>query len=528
MKMKRRARKRERGVALLAVIALLIVFLIFAGAVVTQLAQEVNSAHNSGVSNRALSAADAGIRDMVVAIEEAAGKGQIDPGPITYKYPEAGAAPSVVKYQVQIDKKWDPLQPAGSRYYLISSTGTVDNGIEIQNRTVHALIQAQSVTTFGSASVYDTNQFNKPVWYTPDQSFNGPVYDGGPMNIEYDDTSATPIFGVNASTPNNPNWVDIQGGTTPTTLADWNSIVLGGQPDFTQLKNPIGLPDPSTNVVVASEAYYGDCCTMQKNGTYPNIPAGVYMNQHDAAASGGILTTGIYVNAPRATILGKSAGSVETFTVSSPSFATYQISIDFSGNTTTVVQSGVTKTYSGVPSGDNGPGTGNGAFFVNGNATLLQGTVIQGTYTLAVPDDGVVQRNITITGLGSITYNDPTKDELGIWANNVIVNTSDSNISIDASIIAGFPNEVETNGGFFNANCNRNTCGALNQGNLTINGSVMENMHGALGKFISIKPPVHTGFARVINYDARLASNPPPFYPVTGNYTIIAWEDEGL
>lgn len=522
----KRNKSQERGVALLAVIALLIIFLIFAGAVVTQLAQEVNSAHNAGVSNRALSAADAGVHQMIVSIEEAAGAGGPDPGPMTYKYPEPGAAPSVVKYTVSIQQKWNPLQPAGSRYYLVTSTGTVDNGIEQQNRTVSALIQAQSVTTFGSASVHDTNQFGKPVWYTPDQSFNGPVYDGGPMNVEYDDASSSPIFGVDVSTPNNPNWVDLQGGTTPTTLADWASIVSGGQPNFVQLKNPVGLPDPLTNAVVASEAYFGDCCSLKN---YPNISPGVYMNQHDAAGSGGSLFTGIYVNG-NATIKGQSAGSVETLTIKSPTgaFVPYQISIDFGANTTTVLQGGVTKTYTGVPSGNNGPGLGNGAIFINGNATLQQGTVIQGQYTLAVPDDGVVQRNITISGVGSITYSDPSKDELGLWANNVIVNTNDSNVAIDASIIAGFPGESATSGGFYNANCNANTCGNVNQGNLTINGSLMENMHGALGKFISITPPVHTGFARVINYDARLASNPPPFYPVTGNYTIVAWEDVGL
>ncbi|MBV8339257.1 MAG: hypothetical protein JO343_04875, partial [Candidatus Eremiobacteraeota bacterium] len=91
--------------------------------------------------------------------------------------------------------------------------------------------------------------------------------------------------------------------------------------------------------------------------------------------------------------------------------------------------------------------------------------------------------------------------------------------------IAGYPGEAATAGGFYNRYCNANTCTAGNQGNLTLTGSLMENMRGALGKFFSLSTWV--GYNRVINYDPRLGSHPPPFYPVTGNYTIIAWDDQG-
>jgi hypothetical protein len=238
------------------------------------------------------------------------------------------------------------------------------------------------------------------------------------------------------------------------------------------------------------------------------------------------LTTGIYVNGD-ATISGASAGATETLTIKG-SFPTYQVTIDFGKDTTTISKGGIKgPTYSGVPSGDNGLGAGNGAIFVNGNATLTLGTVIQGDYVLTVPDFSTIQKNIILSGSGDVTYNDPTKDELGLWANNVILNTSASNITLDASIIAGFPSEPKTNGGFYNNRCNASTCTAGNQGTLTLNGALMQNMRGAVGKFISQTPPVHVGFDRHINYDTRLASNPPPFYPVTGNYSIVAWDDEG-
>jgi len=509
--------KAQRGVALLSVIALLLIFIIFAGVVIVHMAQEVNTVRYDGVSNRALVAADAGIRNMIVAIEETIPTGVL-PGPISYTYPEAAGTPTV-SYTAKITGGWDPLQPVGDRFYLITATGSVLEGGQFFNRTVSAMIKAQSSTTFGSASNYGTNQFGKQVWYTPTQQFDGPVYDGGPMHVLYDDSSTTPIFQSSVQTPNTPVWSDVQGGTTPTTSGDWGSIISSGPSDFSIGGNPIGLPQPVSNMLIASEAYYGDAT---HTSSFPPCAA-ICMNQVPAEKGSGALTTGIYINGG-ATIAGVSAGSTQTFTVTG-GFGTYKIKIDFGSNTTTVTKGSSTATYSGVPSGDNG-GVGNGAIFDDGNATIKLGTTIQGQYVLTVPDFSTVQNDIFINGSGSITYNDPTKDLLGLWANNVVVTSAASNITIDAAIIAGYPGEAANSGGFYNLWCNSNTCTKGDQGTLTLNGSVMENMRGALGKFISAA--VHVGYDRHINYDARLGSHPPPFYPVTGNYSIIAWDDEGM
>jgi hypothetical protein len=495
----------------------LLIFIIFSGVVIVHMAQEVNTVRYDGVSNRALVAADAGVRHMIVAIEEQIPKGGL-PTPVAYTYPETIGSPTV-SYTASIAAGWNPLQPAGDRFYLIKSTGTVLEGGQLHNRTVSAMIKAQSVTTYGSASNYGTNQFGKQVWYTPTQQFNGPVYDGGPMHVLYDDLSTTPIFQSSVKTPNTPIWSDVQGGTTPTTSGDWASIIGSGQSNFSIGGNPIGLPDPLSNMLIASEAYYGD---PTHTSSFPPCVA-VCMNQGPAEKGSGSLTTGIYING-NSTVGGVSAGSTQTFTITG-SFGTYKIKIDFGSNMTTVTKGSSTATYSGVPSGEN-PGVGNGAIFDDGNATIKLGTTIQGQYVLTVPDFSTVQNNIYITGAGTITYNDPTKDLLGLWANDVVVTSTASNLTIYAAIIAGYPGEAANDGGFYNWWCKANTCNQGDQGTLTLNGSVMENMHGALGKFLS--PGVHVGFDRHINYDARLASNPPPFYPVTGNYAIIAWDDEGI
>lgn len=531
----RNSRGGQRGIALLSVIALLIIFLIFAGAVVTQMAQAVNSAKSSGVSNRALTAADAGVHGMVVAIEENIAKGQPDPVPTTYAYPEPGASPSTLSYTVKIEKAYVPLPlpGSGSRFYLITSTGTVNNGFEFQTRTVRAIVRAESIAGFDSFSNYEKNQFGVNVWYTPDQAFNGPVYSGGPMHVEYDDTNfLTPIFGVSVKTVAQPVWVDVQGGATPSPGNDWNSIVNNGQPNFATGVTPIGLPQPKSNILVASEALYGDCCTF--NGSSYKATGGVYMNSGPAVSGGGALTTGMYIEGD-AVIRASSAANQETFLINSPLrntdpkwFAPYRITENFGATPTTTVEQpvGVLKaTYSGVPSGDGGTGKSSGAIFVDGNAYLPLGSTIQGQYTLAVPDFKGYVRNIYITGSGSLLYSDKTKDILGLWANNVILQTKASNVEIDASIIAGFPGEPSDGGGFYNWYCKRNGCSGGDQGILTIFGGLAENMRGELGQYFS--KTFHSGFSRHLNYDPRLAADPPPFNPVDGAYDIVAWEDIG-
>jgi len=533
MKGQRRGHASERGIALLSVIVLLLVFVIFAGAVVVEMAQEINSVHADGVSNRAVVAADAGAHAVIVGIEESISTGGPLPGVVSYTYPETVGSPSV-SYSAKIIGQWNSLPGGFQRYYLISSTGTVIDGGQNHNRVVNVLIQAQSVTTLGSASNYDTNQFGVPVWYTPNQRFNGPVYDGGPMHVAYDSSTTTsPIFLSTVKTPLTPSWYDQNGGSTSPPSA-WTSIISGGSGAFSIGGNPIGLPDPVDNMVIASEAYYGDAT---HTTSFPSCGSassgGVCMNSGAAESGAGTLTTGIYVNqgssgkAP--TISSSSSGSTDTLVIKG-SFGTYSIVANFATGTTSVCHgtlpcSTTPASYVGVPSGDTGSGAGNGAIFIDGNANVALGSVFQGQYVVAVPDFASVSNNISITGSGNITYNDPNKDLLGLWANNVIMNTAASNVTIDAAIIAGCPSEKATQGGFYNAFCNASTCTQGDQGTLTLNGSLMENMRGALGKFYSSTS--HVGFDRVINYDLRLASNPPPFYPVTGNYAIVAWDDQG-
>jgi hypothetical protein len=533
----------QRGIALISVIGLMLVLLVFAGGMVAQLASEVNNVRYETISNRALAAADAGVHSMVEQIQTDTALNLPPPSvPVTYTYPEPSGTPLAASYSAQIDGQW---QAGGNNYYLITSTGFFNNGLEHRQRTVRAIAKSIPISSFASFSNYEVNKYGKPVWYLPSQFFDGPVYSGGPMRIAYNSTGTpSPIFGAKVETLNTPVW----NPGAPGTPTDWAAVIQGGQPNFAIDKNALSLPQPSDNLYVASEAWEGDGANTT---SFPSVPApGVYMDGStskgaDAATSSQpVLTTGIYVDAGGngVTITSSSSGSVEHFTISGTggNFAKGKYLVDISygstpcTGTTTVTQGSSTHTFTGTPCGAPGPGvsnTGNGAIYVtNGNVTLGTGAspdvTLQGQYTIATPDFSPWTNN-NITLKGNVSY-DPiaaSTDKLALWANDVILSTNASNITIDASIIAGFPGEPWNNGNFSNANCGSVGCGTLSQGTLTINGGLIENARGAVGVVLAGK---QFGFSRVIKFDSRFANSPPPFNPSTGALSVIAWEDLGF
>ena len=516
----------ERGVAIITVVGLLLVVLVFAGGLMAQLSMEVQSVKQHGSSSRALAAADAGIHGMVAAIQDNAVLRLAPPKVISYTYPEA-IGPSTTSYTATIDQNWI----SGSvNYYLITSTGTYDNKVQSKtDRIVKAIVRAQPYTTFASFSINEVNQFGRAVWYRPDQSFNGPVYSGGPMRIDYNDTKG-PIFGSTVQTGNTPVWNDEIDSGPPSDPGDWDAIIKGGQKAFTIDNTPLALPQPTDNLSLMSEAYEGDANAT----TFPGVANGVYINKGPAASGSGAITTGIYVNVNGGNVFvdGSSTANTETlvFTSGAKNFGPpVTVTINFgSPGSTTVKQGSTQTTYSGVPSGQPGPGnpnSGNGAIFVNGNMTFGKSSpdvTLHGDYTFGTPD--YAGNTGTIVLNGNLRYFDPINDKTALWADDVIMNTAASNIEVDASIIAGFPGENWRSGTFRNIHCGPVTCNAGDQGTLTIFGGLIENSRGALGVWIGNS---HFGFSRQINYDARLAASPPPFNPTTGAFNIVAWDDLG-
>ena len=539
--------RARRGVALIGVIGLLLVLLVFAGGMVAQLSMEVNSVKTEAYSNRALSVADAGVHDMAEQIQQSIAKNLPPPASVSYSYPEPAASPSAccASYVATIDAKW----PSNNlMYYLITSTGTFDNGFHLYQRKVRAIARTNPTSNFASWSIYEVNQFGQPVWYRSDQYFNGPVYSGGPMRIAYAGgaTPAPPIFGVSVTTANNPVWSP----GTPGPGNQWNSVVSGGQPGFSINKNGLSMPQPSRNIAVASEAWQGDTANTFPSG-FPGplapspLPtaAGVYIDGQDAATSTSpTMTTGMFIglNGKTTTIDASVSGNTQTFMIYGPWKGAYKVQINyvnFSGGdcsgSTTVTHGANSHTFAGTPCGAPGPGVsnpGNGAIFADGTIVFGKNSpdvTLEGDYAFATPDYKawpMGQNDIWLNG--NLAYDPKTAavDKASLWANNVIVNTSANNVVVDAAIIAGYPGETWSSGNFRNFHCSATNCGGTDQGTLTINGSLVENARGAVGEWVG---GTHTGFSRVINFDGRFATAPPPFNPTTGTLNIIAWEDLG-
>jgi hypothetical protein len=566
----------KRGIALIGVVGFLLVFLVFAGALVTQLANETNSTKMAAVSNRALSAADAGVQAMVEQIQSSLAQNLAVPAQVQYSYPEPGASPSVVSYLATVVNP--PITANGLNYYVITSTGTFSATFGVGEsmlltRTVRAIAVAQPISGYASLSNYETNKWGNPVWYVSTQHFDGPVYSGGPMRIDYATPAPSPgptvepIFLSTVETVNQPVWAPNAPGQN---AGDWSDIISGGSQQFTVNNTPVSLPQPAQNVYVASEAWQGN-----GNNT-TSLPSGVSPGVYiDGSTSGGedaahttqpTDTTGIYIETGTttqyngsATIVSTVSNNTETMYITSPAWSgAYQVVINYTGfeqngncsGTTTVTFGNAHHTFSGAPCGAPGPGvtnTGNGAIYADGNVQLgctasaascgttpNANTDLVGSYAMATPDFGSwggKANNITI--LGNLTYDAGSQlyDELGLWANDVILSTkSTAGITIDASIIAGYPGEPDTDGDFYSANCNQNSCGNLDQGTLTIFGGLIENIRGAVGELYAGNGPCgfpQCGFSRTIDFDSRLATSPPPFNPTTGNLKIIAWEDLG-
>jgi hypothetical protein len=332
--------------------------------------------------------------------------------------------------------------------------------------------------------------------------------------------------------------------------------IFGPGGSETIINSSQSLPGLSQNLIVFSEAFYGD-----SNHDTPTDPAlisppsgpGVYVNGQIPSGNG-MLTTGIYVAGNvdlSSSSVPASDGALdqgsETFTFSPVEgeqppetiSGTVTVTVNFaSPQTTTVVENGSTSVFSGVPSGEpNSSNDGNGAIFINGNANVADGSTVHGQYIIATPDpplSNATPQDITL--LGNLTYatepsqNTPSEDELAIWANDIWLNTGENTPRVDGMILTGYAGECDTgpcaDGFFANANCRAKTCTG-GTGDAMFFGSLIQNISGKMGA-VSGGEQLVGGFLRQDVYDPRLGSDPPPFSPTTDNYSIVALQNHDL
>ncbi len=160
----------------------------------------------------------------------------------------------------------------------------------------------------------------------------------------------------------------------------------------------------------------------------------------------------------------------------------------------------------------------NGVISTRGNMDV-EGT-LKGRLTLHA------ERDVNITG--DITYaNDPatdpnSNDMLGIVAEHDVViqdgaqtKHDSQNLTIDASIMA--LDQMRVNDYY----------SGTSRGILHIYGGVIQGKRGPVGTFIKTTggTRLNSGYSKQYDYDQRLLTKWPPFFPLQDNFQIIAWKE---
>jgi len=162
----------------------------------------------------------------------------------------------------------------------------------------------------------------------------------------------------------------------------------------------------------------------------------------------------------------------------------------------------------------------NGALFVDSGALTLSGT-LKGRLTIGSCSDITIADNIFYVNKDPGT----STDMLGIIAEGNIkipknLNTTGANpnnLEIDASVMA-------LNTSFLlNGYADSDTAA---KGTLTVFGGIIQKNRGPVGTFNSTTGTKITGYTKNYAYDSRMFATTPPFYPTTGDYISLSWEEK--
>lgn len=398
--------------------------------------------------------------------------------------------------------------------FWVRSTGTLGGA----SRTVEIVLRQSS---FGRYAYFTDREVSSisggAIWWKAGELVDGPVHSnntgGSNFKINYNG-SWSPIF-LDMVTGSGPT-IDYY-PSRPTNEATFKRIFADGSKGFRLGTPRIELP-PTTSV--QKEAAWG--------GTSFPAVNGVYLQ----ADSGG----GIYIRGDAAMTLGVDGSGNQTITVVQ-GVNTTTITVDKNSGTcsaTGPVGPGSPTSTSSLP---------NGVIFCAGNITSLSGTVADNKVSggdIVVPNsmtiatevsntDPALNKDITITGnLVYKTRPDKTQPPdaavnlaagtLGLVARNVkIAGTAPQNLEINAVMMAGGQN---TDGSFYVTNYSSKTP----PGTLSVLGGIIQKSRGPVGTFNSYTGTTVTGYSKNYRYDPRLAANPPPFYPTTGQYERLSWQ----
>jgi len=195
------------------------------------------------------------------------------------------------------------------------------------------------------------------------------------------------------------------------------------------------------------------------------------------------------------------------------------------GNTTIVLQSDgtmrVTNPASGLVS-QPVPLPANGAIFVNGGDVTVSG-VLDGKVTIGTSANIIV--NSSIFYVDNPQTNPQSNDVLGLVAeNNVVVSQSAPyDVTIQASIMAlDNPLTATPLDGSFTV---QNWSVGPPKGTLAVYGGIVQGARGPVGTFSSSSGNKLSGYSKDYRYDTRFSGTAPPFFPTTGAFEQMVWQE---
>jgi len=155
----------------------------------------------------------------------------------------------------------------------------------------------------------------------------------------------------------------------------------------------------------------------------------------------------------------------------------------------------------------------NGALFVNNGTLTISGT-LQGRLTAGASSNLIIPNNITYSSDPRI--NSSSADMLGLISesNVMISQTAPAELEIDASLMA-----LSTS--FYLQNWST----VAPKGTLNVYGGIIQDQRGPVGTFNGSTGQKISGYSKNYNYDPRMLTTPPPFYPTTGDYVTLSWEN---
>ncbi|MCX6345602.1 MAG: hypothetical protein NT018_11110 [Armatimonadetes bacterium] len=398
----------------------------------------------------------------------------------------------------------------------IGTTGTVSGKVEI------VVKQA----TFGKYAYFtdrEKSTSGSNIWWNSKDLIDGPMHSnnsgGSNFNIDYS--------GWSSNTPTRPIFMDniTASGTsinyspsTPTTEDTFRKVYLNGSKGYKLGVTKIVLP-PSTSA--QKEAAWG------ATSGFPATTSGVYLR---AGSNGGVFIQG---DSTVTMSVDGSGNQVLTVTqVVSSTVKTTVVTYNKATGTTTASGTGL-----GTGSPTSAASLSNGLIYCTGNITALSGTIADNTVAngaitqrnaFTIATDTNASKDITITGdivyqhkpdktLASTAYENLRAGTLGLVGQDIIIAADTSgnhpNREIDAVMIAGSST--------VDGSIKVNSYDSGGTGTLKVLGGLIQSARGPVGTISG--GIVNHGYAKDYKYDPRLATDPPPFYPTTGQYDRMSW-----